>query len=285
MAIFGAGSMWDGEEIKDDFFDDDTFVIGWDYYTAKDLYECASLLKAGDIIYLKANQAGSRSIRVKGIGIVTKSFVHWLIENGLTYYKISDGNSFSIPIEWIIKNEFHIDIPATEGKLTNVRSATFYEEHLPYVQQEILQKLFDINLKPKNKINMDYNVGQFVTGIISVGLQVLQIWKDGRNVGDVQAKVKQFDEITQSESVIIEGNLLEGLVPPPVLNTLKVRVDICWTDFNEVAANQNLTPGQMDRFTEGLRECICRELKIIIRLNGKLPTKTMQDWWNGYECA
>lgn len=285
MAIFGAGSKWDGDEMMEDFFNDDNFVIGWDYATAKDLYDCVSLLKTGDIVYLKANRGGSRSIRVKGIGIVTKSFVHHLIENGLTYYTISDWNSFSIPIKWIIKDEFHIEIPETEGKLTNVRSATFYEEHLPFVQQEILNKLFDININPKKQKNMDYNLGQFVTGIISVGLQVLQMWKEGRSVQAVQSKVKQFDEITSSQSILTEGKLLEGLVPHAVLNTLKGRVEICWTDFNEVAGNQNLTPRQMDRYTEGLRECICRELKIIKRLNGNLPTKTMQDWWDGYECA
>lgn len=132
---------------------------------------------------------------------------------------------------------------------------------------------------------MDYNLGQFVTGIISVGLQVLEIWKDGRSIKDVQDKVKQFDEITSSQNILTEGLLLEGLVPNQVLNTLKRRVEICWIDFNEVAENQNLTPRQMDRYTEGLRECICRELKIIRRLNGKLPAKTMQDWWNEYECA
>jgi hypothetical protein len=285
MAIFGAGSGWGGNEMMKNFFNDDNFVIGWDYANAKDLFDCVSLLKTGDIVYLKANKPGSRSIRVKGIGIVTNSFVHHLIENRLTYYTISDWNNFSIPIKWIIKDEFQIEIPETEGKLTNVRSATFYEEHLPFVQQEIVNKLFDININQKKHIYMDYNLGQFVTGIISVGLQVLQMWKEGRSVQDVQSKVKQFDEITSAQSIFTEGKLLESLVPYPVLNTLKGRVEICWTDFNEVAANQNLTPRQMDRYTEGLRECICRELKIIKRLNGSLPTKTMQDWWDGYQCA
>ncbi len=70
--------------MKDDFFYDDNFVIGWDYNHAKDLYDAVSLLKAGDIVYLKANQVGSQSIRVKGIGIVTKSFIHCIIEKGLT---------------------------------------------------------------------------------------------------------------------------------------------------------------------------------------------------------
>lgn len=142
MAIFGAGSNWDGDEMKDDFFDNENFVIGWDYGNAKDLYDAVSLLKAGDIVYLKSNQSGSRTIRVKGIGVVTKSFVHCLIEKGLTKETIVDWSSFYIKIKWVIKDEFHITIPDTEGKLTNVRAATFYEEYLPFVQTAILDKMF-----------------------------------------------------------------------------------------------------------------------------------------------
>lgn len=143
MAIFGAGSNWNKEEMKDDFFDNKNFVIGWDYENAKDLYDAVSLLKAGDIVYLKANQVGSKTIRVKAIGVVTQTFIHCLIERGLTKETIEDWNSFYIKIKWIVKDEFHIIIPDTEGKLTNVRAATFYEEYLPFVQTEIINKLFN----------------------------------------------------------------------------------------------------------------------------------------------
>jgi hypothetical protein len=144
MAIFGAGSNWDGYEKKDDFFKDENFIIGWDYADAKDLYDSVSLLKAGDIIYLKSNQSGSRSIRVKGIGIVVKSFIHCLIENNEQTKEANlNWNSFFIKVKWVIKEESHITIPDNEGKLTNVRAATFYEEYLPFVQKEIIDKLFN----------------------------------------------------------------------------------------------------------------------------------------------
>lgn len=142
MAIFGAGSNWNGDEMKSDFFDNENFVLGWDYENAKDLYDAVSLLKAGDIVYLKANKVGSRTIRVKGIGIVTQTFIHCLIEKGLTKESIADWNSFYIKIKWVVKDEFHIIIPETEGRLTNVRAATFYEECLPFVHAKIIDKLF-----------------------------------------------------------------------------------------------------------------------------------------------
>lgn len=283
MAIFGAGSNWDGDELKDDFIANEYYVVGWEYQHAKVLFDTVALLKAGDIVYLKAKRGGSRTIRVKAIGVVKTSFVHSLIEDKLSFDKLSDGNGLFINIKWIVIEEFRVVIPDKEVKLTNIRSATIYEEHLPSVQKEILQKLFKQNFK--NRKTMDYGLGQFVTGVISVGLQVLQIWRETKNVAAVKSKVNQFDEITSSQSVISEGLLLQQLIPTPVLNTLKGRVDICWTDFQDAVGNANITPRQLDRYTEGLRECICRELKVIKRLNGKLPTPKMNDYWNEYECG
>tara|TARA_R110002072_G_scaffold300257_1_gene477216 strand:- start:442 stop:1296 length:855 start_codon:yes stop_codon:yes gene_type:complete len=283
MAIFGAGSKWEEEELKDDFVAHEYFVVGWNYLHAKDLFDTVGLLKAGDIIYLKANRPGAKSIRVKAIGVVKTSFVHSFIENRLNFEKSSDWSSFFIPVKWIKTEEFKIQIPEAEGKLTNIRSATFYEEHLPYVQREILQKLFKQDFKNKNI--MDYELGQFITGVISVGLQTLQVWRETRSVEAVQSKAKEFDRITGSKLVMDEGLLLQQIVPSPVLNTLKGRVDLCWTDFNDAIGNPNITPRQLDRYGEGLQECICRELRIIKNLNGSLPTQAMKDWWDLYKCA
>ena len=141
MAIFGAGSKWNDKEVRNEFFEEEKFIIGWNKSNAKDLYEVLSHLKTGDIIYLKANQPGSRSIRIKGIGIVTKSVIQCINDNEYGDAKISDWNSFFVRVKWIHKDEFTITIPDAEGKLTNVRAATFYEEYLPYVQFEIVEKV------------------------------------------------------------------------------------------------------------------------------------------------
>lgn len=147
MAIFGAGSTWDNnDEMKDDFFNQGVYQIGWYYTDAKDLYNAFSLLKAGDIIYLKANRPGSSDIRVKGIGMVQDSFISSLLlsSTGSTLNEREADNKITVrmPVKWIVKDEFYISIPAGEGKLTNVRAATFYEESLPFVQQAIIDKLF-----------------------------------------------------------------------------------------------------------------------------------------------
>lgn len=142
MAIFGAGSKWDDQyEQKEDFFKNNNYEIGWDYQPAKDLYASIASFKTGDIIYLKGSAPGSRSIKVKGIGIVIKPLGEKLFESNLVDGKLTQAN-LSLDVCWIYKEEFHINIPSNEGKLTNVRAATIYEEFLPFVQREILDKIF-----------------------------------------------------------------------------------------------------------------------------------------------
>lgn len=283
MAIFGIGSVWD-VEMKNHFFANNNFIVGWDYLSAKDIYEAVSSLKVGDIIYLKANRPGSRNIRVKAIGVVEQTFIQFFIENKLDPSYIADWNNFSIPIKWIVTEEFIIRIPPEEGRLTNIRAATFYEEYLPYVQRKILNRLFS-NKHFNEQLDMDFGLGQFITGVLSVGLQTLQIWRENRNIREVQDQLQQFNQITNSISIIEEGNRLEGLIPASILMTLKSRVEVCWSDFNDSVSNLNITPNQLDRYSEGLKECLCRELRVIKNLHGKLPTRQMEEWWNAYKCS
>ena len=145
MAIYGAGSNWDGNEIKDDFFRNNNYVIGWDINDAQDLYSMISTIKVGDIVYLKANRPGSFDIRVKGIGLVKNTLLNILFEKVVNLS--NNRNNFELPIEWIHKDEFIISIPNHIGKLTNVRAATLYEEFLPFVQNEIIEKIIE---KTKN---------------------------------------------------------------------------------------------------------------------------------------
>lgn len=143
MAIFGAGSTWDGtEEQKQDFFDQGNFAIGWSYEDARDVYLALASLKAGDIIYLKSNAPGTRRIRVKGIGIVISPIIQGLF-NSIFDNQGTPAINPTIEVRWANTDEFHIDIPADEGKLTAVRASTFYEEYLPFVQIAIIGHLFN----------------------------------------------------------------------------------------------------------------------------------------------
>jgi len=146
MAIYGAGSVWDEEEVREDFFANGTFVIGWNRITGSDLQSSLASLKIGDIIYLKSNRPGSRSIRVKGIGIISRSFIECLQSGEYPEGTIEDWQSFFIRVSWIIQEEFIIDIPEDFGRMTNIRAATFYEEALPFVQSVIVQRITETTI-------------------------------------------------------------------------------------------------------------------------------------------
>ena len=141
MAIFGAGSNWDGTEMCRDFFTKGLFIIGWDRASGRDLQSSLASLKIGDIIYLKASRPGSRNLRIKGIGIVTRSFVECIQRGEYGNELPSNWQSFFIRVAWIIQDEFRINIPPNEGRLTHIRSGTFYEEPLPFVQEEIVSRI------------------------------------------------------------------------------------------------------------------------------------------------
>jgi hypothetical protein len=141
MAIFGVGSNWSGEEMSNRFFTEGKFIVGWDVDSAKDLYVFLASLKVGDVLYVKANPPGSREIRVKGVGIVTKSVMGCLISGEFEGSCISDGNGLFVRVRWVDQQEFTVTIPENEGRLTNIRAATIYEEYLPFVQDAILRRI------------------------------------------------------------------------------------------------------------------------------------------------
>lgn len=146
MAIYGAGSKWEEVEKCQDFFAQEKFILGWNDEHAHDLYAAITTLKIGDIIYLKSNAPGSRKIRVKGIGVVTKNFIQNITGGEYTNLSVKDWDSLFVKVKWICQKEFHITIPKNDGKLTNVRAASFYEEYLPFVQEKILSQLFLIEI-------------------------------------------------------------------------------------------------------------------------------------------
>ncbi len=143
MAIYGVGSNWDGKELSHVFFKEGKFILGWNEKNAEDLYSFISSLKVGDILYIKANSPGSRSIRVKGIGVVKKNLMSCIISDERVSVSIKDWKSLFIIVSWIVKDEFLIEIPEQQGRLTNIRAATLYEEHLPFVQEQIVGRLFN----------------------------------------------------------------------------------------------------------------------------------------------
>ncbi len=130
MAIYGIGAYYDGEDVSEEFIDDNVIGTGWTIDLAPELHVYFSTLKVGDIVYIKAAAFGSAEISIKGIGVITDNVILSITNHYLTQI----GRN----VRWLNTDRFVIARPTEKN---NVRSNTVYEEFHPIVQQEIIQRL------------------------------------------------------------------------------------------------------------------------------------------------
>lgn len=134
MAIFGVGSTWGNSGDQSNLFiNNGYFAIGWSKNDAPDLYNIFESFKPGDIIYIKSLLGEKKkTLRVKGIGIVSKNVVN--SKSKLQGYTLID-------VIWKKGLQpFDIDLSKFSMK-DNVRGNTIYEEFLSDIQEEIIKKL------------------------------------------------------------------------------------------------------------------------------------------------
>ncbi|SDZ00588.1 hypothetical protein [Nitrosomonas sp. Nm58] len=129
MAIYAVGANYDGNDVSDEFIDNNIAGPGWSITDAPELHQFVRSLKVGDIVYIKSYSPGSSDIIVKGIGIIMDDQV--VTNNSL----VAAGRN----IKWVVTDSFRISKPTEKY---NVRLNTMYEEFHPVVQSQILAKLF-----------------------------------------------------------------------------------------------------------------------------------------------
>ena len=129
MAIYGIGAFYDGDDVSQEFIDDNLIGTGWTVTDAPELHVYFTTLKVGDILYIKAAFGGA-DITVKAIGVITDN----IILTSTNHYLTEIGRN----VRWLNTTKFIIPRPAEKN---NVRSNTVYEEFHPLVQQEIIQRL------------------------------------------------------------------------------------------------------------------------------------------------
>ncbi len=130
MAIYGIGAYYDGDDVSEEFIDNEIVGTGWSINDAIELHEYFRSLKVGDIIYIKAVSPKSADISIKGIGIIIDS----VILNKTNNYLTEIGRN----VRWINTDKFAVPKPAEKN---NVRLNTIYEEFHPLIQQEIINRI------------------------------------------------------------------------------------------------------------------------------------------------
>ena len=127
MAIFGIGAFYD-RDVSNEFITKGIACIGWNKNEAPTLHNILSILKIGDILYIKSHspQVG---LVIKGVGIVT--------DNKLKSYSLGTG----VKVKWIWNGYKEIGKIAELDDKYNVRNISIYEEFNIFVQGLVISLL------------------------------------------------------------------------------------------------------------------------------------------------
>lgn len=119
---------------------------------------------------------------------------------------------------------------------------------------------------------------------ISATLQAVDLWLSERDRKQARrAFANAYPRINVDPRLKAEARQLEGLVPAHVLENMQKRVERCWKIYNEILEDEDgYLPQEIDDATIAVRKCICRELRRLYDLNGRIPPGTLANWWRQY---
>ena len=134
-------------------------------------------------------------------------------------------------------------------------------------------------VKYKIKKTMEVNT---ILAALSAVMQAVQIWNDYRDKDRTARMLREvyLKELTETKTIEESQSLIE-LLPNDVLQSLIDRINRCWKDYDSVLQGEYLPP-QIERATKQVQQCICRELKTIQQLNGRIPPGKLSLWWKQY---
>jgi hypothetical protein len=120
-----------------------------------------------------------------------------------------------------------------------------------------------------------------LVAMFSAALQSIQTWYQVR---DSRRARNAFDnrlaEARTDPQIQQQGQTLATLIPPDILKSMSDRVWQCWTDYKETLDGGTIP--EVDRAADGIKKCLCRELRRINDLNGNIPDGELRKWWNAY---
>lgn len=88
-------------------------------------------------------------------------------------------------------------------------------------------------------------------------------------------------DLNSAEAQAAAKELLD-IIPVKVIEDLERRADDCWTGYRKVLGGDYL-PDEVDKATDSVQACVCRELRRIDKLNGSIPPR-WQGQWDRFAC-
>ena len=119
---------------------------------------------------------------------------------------------------------------------------------------------------------------------ISAAAAAVQAWYRHR---DAEQAASTFDSVhalaLAAPDTAAAAEQLLTVIPEAVIKDLEARADRCWTGYRRVLGGDYL-PDEVDRATDAVQGCVCRELWRINKLNGSIPSR-WKGQWEQYDCA
>ena len=115
---------------------------------------------------------------------------------------------------------------------------------------------------------------------VAAAVQAWVVYRDRHKAAD--AFDTTFKQTLQSPEARAAAEELLTIIPEGVIKELEGRADSCWTGYRNVLGGDYL-PDEVDKATESVQACVCRELKRIQKLNGAIPPR-WRGQWDRYRC-
>ena len=124
----------------------------------------------------------------------------------------------------------------------------------------------------------------FFSGIRAAAA-AFQVWQ---RIRDKDAAAKAFDETFRNTQKSREAHeaaqQLITIAPEGVIRDLEGRADECWTGYRRVLGGPYL-PDEVDKATDAVQACVCRELTRIYKINGGHIPDRWKGQWDTYACS
>lgn len=119
---------------------------------------------------------------------------------------------------------------------------------------------------------------------LSAAAAAIGVWQKSR---DKKQAAASFDQtfLSKRESVDSQqaAQELVTIIPHDVISQLESRADLCWTGYRTVLGGDYL-PDEVDKATDAVQACVCRELRRISKLNGDIPPR-WKGQWDRFKCT
>ena len=97
---------------------------------------------------------------------------------------------------------------------------------------------------------------------------------------------KNAQELINDEELRSELEQVKIVIPQSLYDQFFDKVKQGYSDFEEVhQADEEYTPQQQERAAKAVKNCICRQLRMLIDVNGSIPDGTLSEYWEIYKCA